>query len=140
MDIRPYLSFEGRCEEAIEFYRGALGAEVVMLLRYSESPDACEGGMIAPGTENKVMHSTLRVGDATFMMADGHCSGQPKFEGISLSLTLTSETDAERFFERLSEGGQVELPLSKTFFSPKFGMVADRFGVRWMIYVPGSEA
>jgi PhnB protein len=132
MQVQPYLSFEGRCEEAVEFYRKALGAEVTMLMRRKDSPDP---GMCQPGTEDKVMHMSFRIGDTTLMASDGRCTGQPNFQGISLSLTAPSDAEAERLFASLADGGQVQMPLTKTFFSSRFGMVADRFGVPWMIVV-----
>ena len=132
MRVEPYLFFEGRCDEALEFYRSALGAEVTMLMRFKESPDA---GMCMPGAEDKVMHANVRIGNTTMMASDGRCQGQPGFQGFSLSLSVADETEAERLFSALSEGGQVQMPLTKTFFSPCFGMVADRFGVLWMIIV-----
>jgi len=132
MQVQPYLSFEGRCEEAVEFYRKALGAEVTMLMRFKESPDP---GMCSPGSLDKVMHMSFRIGDATLMASDGRCTGQPNFQGISLSLTAPSDAEAERLFDSLADGGQVQMPLTKTFFSSRFGMVADRFGVPWMIVV-----
>src|ERR1700730_2205436 len=130
--VQPYLFFEGRCEEAIEFYRSALGAEVTMLLRFKDSP---EPGACAPADENKVMHASFRIGDTTLMASDGRCEGKPSFQGFSLSLTAPNEAEAERFFAALGDGGRVEMPLTKTFFSSRFGMVADRFGVPWMIIV-----
>ena len=135
MNVQPYLFFDGRCEEALEFYRKTLGAETLMLMRFKESPEPCDPSMVPPGSENKVMHSTFRVGDATLMASDGNCKGQAKFAGFSLSLTVSSPAEAERRFTALGEGGQVQMPLAKTFFSPSFGMVADRFGVSWMVYV-----
>lgn len=135
MNVQPYLFFDGRCEEALEFYRKTLGAEIEMLMRFSESPEPCEPGMVPPGSENKVMHASFQVGDAMLMASDGNCKGQAKFDGFSLSLTVPSVEDAHRFFAALGDGGQVQMPLMKTFFSPQFGMVADRFGVSWMIYV-----
>lgn len=135
MSIQPYLFFEGRCEEALEFYRGALGAEVTMLMRNKEAPEQPPPGMLPPGSENKVMHATFRVGDATVMASDGGCSGKPAFNGFSLSLTVRDEAEAKRRFDALAAGGQVRMPLGKTFFSPSFGMVVDRFGVGWMVYV-----
>jgi PhnB protein len=138
MQIQPYLFFDGRCEEAIELYRSALGADVTMLLRFKDGPDPA---MVAPGTGDKVMHASLRVGETTMLVSDGRCEGRPGFQGFSLSLTVPGETEAERLFASLGAGGEVQMPLTKTFFSPLFGMVADRFGVSWMIYVaPGSEA
>jgi len=135
MSIQPYLFFDGRCEEAIEFYRRALGAEVTMLMRYRESPEKPSPGCVPPGSEDKVMHASLKIGAAVVMASDGACRGAPRFEGFSLSLTVANETEAERVFAALGEGGQVRMPLGKTFFSPRFGMVADRFGVGWMVIV-----
>jgi PhnB protein len=135
MEVQPYLFFEGRCEEALEFYRGALGAEVTALMRFRECPDPMPPGMLPPGSEDKVMHAALRIGGATVMASDGRCSGQARFGGVSLSLSEPDEATADRFFAALAEGGQVQMPLGKTFFSPRFGMVADRFGVPWMVIV-----
>lgn len=132
MLVQPYLFLDGRCEEALELYRTALGAEVLMLMRFKESPDP---GSCAPGSEDKVMHCSFRIGETTVMASDGNCTGQPKFDGFSLSITVPSEAEAERLFAALGVGGQVQMPLTKTFFSPRFGMVADRFGVSWMIHV-----
>jgi PhnB protein len=135
MQVEPYLFFDGRCEEAIEFYRDKLGAEVTMLMRFKDSPEPHQPGMVAPGTENKVMHANLRIGDTAVMASDGRCQGKPNFQGFALSLTAPTEADADRLFAALADGGQVQLPLTKTFFSPRFGMVADRFGVSWMVIV-----
>jgi PhnB protein len=135
MQVQPYLNFDGRCEEALEFYRGALGAEVTMLLRFKDSPEPHAPGMVPPGADNKVMHSSFRIGETTVMAADCHCAGRPSFQGFSLSLTVPNEATAERLFSALSAGGQVQMPLTKTFFSPRFGVVADRFGVSWMVHV-----
>ena len=135
MPIQPYLFFDGRCEEAIEFYRDALGAKVTMLMRYKDSPEPPQPGMVPPGSENKVMHASLSIGDATVLASDGHCLGKPHFEGFSLTLTVSNDAEAERLFASLGNGGQVQMPLTKTFFSSRFGMVADRFGVPWMIIV-----
>lgn len=136
MQIQPYLFFEGRCEEALEFYRKALGAKVEMLMRMKESPEPPRPGMVPPGSENKVMHASLRIGDTVVMASDGRCGGKPSFQGFALSVIARDEAEAKRFFAALSEGGQVHLPLGKTFFSPAFGMTADRFGVSWMVLVP----
>jgi PhnB protein len=135
MAIEPYLFFNGRCEEAIEFYKKALGAEVSMLMRFKDSPEPPAPGMVPPGSDNKIMHLCMRVGDANVMASDGHCSGQTSFQGFSLSLTAADEADAKRKFAALAEGGQVQMPLAKTFWSPCFGMVADRFGVGWMVTI-----
>jgi PhnB protein len=130
MQSHPYLTFEGRCEEAIDFYRRALGAEVTMMMRFKESPDQ---SMVAPGSENKIMHSSFQIGDSTIMASDGRCQGKPNFQGFALTLSAKNTSDAERYFNALADGGQVQMPLTKTFFSPSFGMLADRFGVPWMI-------
>ena len=132
MSIQPYLFFNGRCDEAIEFYRKALGAEVAMLMRFKQSPDQ---SMVRPETAEKIMHARLRIGDAIILVSDGMSSGEQKFEGFGLSLTVATAEDADRRFNALADGGQVRMPLDKTFFSPRFGMVADRFGVLWMVYV-----
>lgn len=135
MQVNPYLFFDGRCDEAMEFYRQALGAEVTTLMRFKDSPEPPRPGMVPPGAENKVMHASFRIGDTTVMASDGRCMGQPSFEGFALTLTLPDEAEADRLFAALGEGGQVQMPLTTTFFSPRFGMVADRFGVSWMILV-----
>ncbi len=137
MQIQPYLFFEGRCEEALAFYRAALGAEVTMLMRYKENPEPPrQPGMIPPGADDKVMHAALRIGETTVMASDGHCAGQPAFRGFALTLTARDAAEAGRWFAALADGGQVQMPLGRTFFSPCFGMLADRFGVGWMIIVP----
>ena len=132
MQVQPYLFFDGRSEEAIEFYRSALGAEVTFLMRFNECP---EKSHIPPGAADKVMHASLRIGDTTVMASDGNCQGRPNFQGISLSLTASDEAEAERLFNALANGGKVQVPLAKTFFAPRFGMATDRFGVPWMVVV-----
>jgi PhnB protein len=135
MPIQPYLFFNGKCDEAIEFYRQALGAEVTMLMRYQDAPEPPPPGMLPPGSENKVMHANIKIGDATILASDGHCTGATKFEGFSLTIVLSDQADAKRKFEALSASGKVQMPLTKTFYSPCFGMLTDKFGVGWMIYV-----
>ena len=133
MQAQPYLFFDGRGEEALEFYRSALGAEVTMLMHYKDSPDPAPPEMVPPGMENKLMHASLKIGDSVVMASDD-CSGkQTGFQGFSLSLTVSSEAEAERVFAALADGGQVQMPLAKTFWSPAFGMVTDCFGVSWMV-------
>lgn len=134
MKVESYLFFDGRCEEAIEFYRGAIGAELKMLMRYKDSPEPPPPGMVPPGYENKVMHANLLVGDTNVMAADG-CDQHHSFEGFSLSLTAADEKQAKKLFSALADGGKVEMPLTKTFFAPCFGMIRDRFGVGWMVIV-----
>jgi len=137
MQVQPYLFFDGRCEEAIAYYRRTLGAEVTMLMRFKDGPPQPEGQcMVPPGSENKVMHASLRIGDTTVLASDGRCLGKPSFQGFSLSLDVTTDAEAERLFAALGDGGQVQMPLGKTFFANSFGMVTDRFGVCWMIIHP----
>jgi len=138
-ELGPYLFFDGRGEEAIEFYRKALDAEVDMLMRFKDSPEPHQPGMVAPGSENKVMHANLRIGETSLMASDGRCGGKPHFDGFALSLGLATETEADRRFAALAEGGIVQMPLTRTFFSPRFGMVTDRFGVLWMVIVQAAE-
>jgi PhnB protein len=133
MSVQPYLFFGGRCEEALEFYRTALGAEVQMLMRYGESHEPHPGLPSCFG--DKVMHASFRVGSSNLMASDGMCDGKPVFDGFSLSITMPDETEAERVFGALADGGLVTMPLDKTFWAPKFGMLQDRFGVGWMISV-----
>jgi PhnB protein len=133
MQVQPYLDFNGRCDEALAFYQKALGAKVGMLMRFKDAPDK---SMITPGSENKVMHAQFQVGDTTVMASDGRCSGSANFQGIMLSISADSEAAADKLFAGLADGGKVQMPLTKTFFSPRFGMVADKFGVGWMVIVP----
>ena len=134
MQIQPYLFFDGRGEEAVEFYRSALGAEVIMLMRYKDSPEPPPG--MQADMENKLMHASFRIGESTIMASDDCAGKQTGFKGFSLSLTVPDEGEADRVFAALADGGQVHMPLAKTFWSPRFGMVADRFGVLWMVTIP----
>jgi PhnB protein len=131
--IQPYLFFNGSCEEAVEFYRKALGAEVEIMMRFKDSPEPPQPGMVPPGFENKIMHTSFRIGETTVMASDGCSAEGPSFQGFSLSLSVPSESEDR--FAALAEAGQVRMPLTKTFWSPRFGMVADRFGIGWMITV-----
>lgn len=135
MQVQPYLFFEGRCEEAIEFYKQALGAEVKDFMRVKDSPEPTQCGGGEQGGAEKVLHASFLIGETEVMASDGMCSGKPSFQGISLALSPRDAAEADRMFAALSEGGQVQMPLGPTFFSPRFGMVADRFGVSWMIVV-----
>jgi PhnB protein len=132
--VQPYLFFDGKCEEAIEFYKHKLGAVVNMLMRFKESPEPPPPGC-APPDPNKIMHAQIQIGETILMLSDGRAMGHPKFEGFALSFTAPTDADADRVFHALSDGGRVEMPLAKTFFSPRFGMVVDRFGVFWMVIV-----
>ncbi len=133
MQVQPYLFFDGRCDEALNFYKKAIGADVKMLMRFKDLPDK---SMLSPGSEDKVMHAQFQIGETTILTSDGRNKGQPKFDGFALTIAAKDETDADKMFGALAEGGQVTMPLTKTFFSPRFGMLADKFGVNWMILVP----
>ena len=135
MLVQPYLFFDGRCEEAVTFYRDALGAEVETVMHFKDCPDTPPPGTMPPGSANKVMHAAFRLGETVVMASDGNCGGRPSFEGFSLSITVPNEAEADRKFNALADGGKVTMPLGKTFFSPRFGMVTDRFGVGWMVIV-----
>ena len=129
MQIKPFLFFNGRCEEAIEFYRGALGAETTMVVRYKDSPKP------PPSSEEKVMYASVKIGETTVLMSDGHSFDGPNFAGFALSLTVPEVAEAERLFAALGDGGEVCQAMAEMHFSPRFGMVTDRFGVLWMVYV-----
>jgi PhnB protein len=144
MDVQTYLFFDGRCEEAIEFYRKTIGAELVMMMRFKDAPppsgkpeDGCAS--LPPNSEEKVMHAALRIGGTMLLASDGECGGKPNFQGFTLSLQPGMVEEAQRFFTALSEGGQVRMPLGPTFFAKIFGIVADKFGVGWMVYVPQPQ-
>ncbi len=132
--IQPYLFFGGRCQEALEFYRTAVGAQVDMLMLHKENPEPPPPGVLQPGFENKVMHATFRIGESILMASDG-CGEGPGFSGFSLSFAVPTEAEADRAFAALAAGGEVKMPLAKTFWSPRFGMLTDRFGIGWMISV-----
>ena len=138
MQVQSYLFFDGRCEEALEFYNGALGIKVDMLMRYKDNPEPMKPGMCPPGGEDKVMHASFRLGESMVMASDGMAQGKPDFKGFALSINAANEAEADRLFAALGKGGNVLMPLGKTFFSPRFGMVADKFGVSWMVIVPGD--
>ena len=134
MQTQVYLFFDGRTDEALDFYKKTLGIEVEMLMRFKDAPPEAQAGC-APGSENKVMHSCFKLGDQRVMASDGRNEGKPNFQGFALSLSVKDEAEADKVFAALGQGGQVQMPLNKTFFSPKFGMVQDKFGVGWMILV-----
>lgn len=135
--IESYLFFNGQCEQAIEFYRRALGAQVEMMMRFKESPEPPKPGMVPPGFENKIMHASFRIGQTRVMASDGCSAEKPNFDGFSLALSVATEAEADRAFAALSEGAKVTMPLGKTFWSPRFGMLEDKFGIGWMVSVPG---
>ncbi len=132
--VQPYLFFGRRCEEALEFYRAAAGAEIIMVMRFNESPQPLPPGVLQPGFENKVMHSSFRIGETIVMASDG-CDDKSSFRGFSLALSVLTEAEADQVFSSLSDGGQVTMPLGKTFWSPRYGMLIDRFGIGWMVMV-----
>jgi PhnB protein len=134
--VQPYLFFDGKCEEALEFYKSALGAKVDMMMRFKESPDPVPAGQCAPNSEDKIMHAAFRVGETLIMASDGMAAGKPEFKGFSLSVNAADEKQADKLFNALGKGGKVTMPMGKTFFSPRFGMVTDKFGVGWMVIVP----
>jgi len=133
--VQPYLFFRGNCEQAVEFYRQALGAEVEMMMRYKDSPEPIPPGMLAPGWESKVMHCSIRVGQSVVMASDGRGSEQGGFDGFSMSSSARTEAEADKVFAALSDGGKVTMPLRKTFWCARFGMLQDRFGIGWMVSV-----
>ena len=132
--IQPYLFFGGNCEEAIAFYKKTLGAEVEMVMKFKDSPEPMPADKMKPGFENKVMHSSFRIGDSTIMASDG-CDEATQFSGFSLSITVPDTAAADRTFSALGAGGKVTMPLAPTFWSPKFGMLTDKFGIGWMVSV-----
>ena len=133
MNVQPYLFFDGRCEEALDFYKKTLGATVDMLMRFKESADHSP---VSPENREKVMHCAFHVGDAQVLASDGRCLGKPTFQGFGLALTAKDNAEAERLFAALGDGGQVQMPMSETFFASRFGMVADKFSVSWMVFAP----
>ena len=136
--IEPYLTFGGRCEEAMAFYTKALGATVEMAMRFSESPEPMPEGMVPPGFENKIMHASIMIGESRIMLSDG-CGDATEYTGFSLSISVANEAEADAAFNALADGGKVTMPMEKTFWSPKFGMLTDRFGVSWMVSVASDQ-
>ncbi len=131
LSVQPYLFFNGRCEEALEFYSKALGAKIEMLSRFKDAPP----GMAQSGMENMVMHASFRIGETVLMASDGRGNNELQFEGFSLAIDVPDEKTAESVFNALADGGKITMPLEKTFWAPKFGMLEDRFGVGWMVSV-----
>lgn len=138
--VQPYLIFDGQCADAVAFYQQALGAEVKQLMRFKDAPEPPPPERVSPGFEDKVMHVEFSIGDSTVMASDNPCHGQSKPGGFSLSLTVASESEARRYFDALSEGAEVHMPLAATFWSPCFGMLTDRFGLGWMVNVTAPDA
>jgi PhnB protein len=135
MNVQPYLSFEGRAQEAMDFYTSAIGAKVDAVLHFKDAPPEMQAQM-SPESKNKVMHAAFHIGDTQVMATDGRCTGKAAFSGISLTINAGSDAEAEKLFNALAQGGQVGMPMSETFFAHRFGMVADKFGVGWMVLHP----
>jgi PhnB protein len=133
MQVTPYLYFDGRCEEALKYYKKVLGAEIGMMMRFKDNPEPPAQSMVPPGSEKKIMHATFTVGGHSIMASDGMCGGAPSFQGFALSLSVKTDMDAEKLFKALKKDGQERMPMIKTFFASRFGMVADKFGVTWMV-------
>jgi PhnB protein len=130
MNVEPYLFFEGRTEEALDFYKQRLGAKVEAMMRYKDNPEPQHN---PPNSANKVMHALFRIGDTKVMASDGNCAGKPSFQGFALTINAANPAEAKQRFDALADGGQVQMPLNETFFAKSFGMVADRFGMSWMV-------
>lgn len=139
-EIQPYLFFRGRCEEAIKFYEKALGAKVGMMMRFKDNPDKPPSNVVPPSLDEKIMHAAIDIAGATIMMSDGMKTGGPAFGSISLSLSVGKAADVDRYFNALAEGGEVEMPVNKTFFAERFGGVKDKFGVSWMIICEAKKS
>ncbi len=140
MQAEPYLFFNGKCEEALEFYKSALGAKVEMMMRFNEAPEKPQPGMVPPGSENKIMHAAFKVGDTQILASDGHADGKPVFQGFGLAISAANDAEAIKLFNAVGKGGKVQAPLGKTFFASSFGMVTDKFGVLWMVMAPTQMA
>jgi PhnB protein len=139
MKVQTYLFFEGRCEDALDFYRRTLSAKLGPVMRFRDNPDDPDHTMFPPGAGDMIMHAEMTVGDTTVFLSDGRCGGSPNFSGFSMTLVVSQTDEAEAMFRALAETGQVRMPMQKTFFSPAFGMVADQFGLGWIIYTPGAN-
>lgn len=140
MLVGPYLFFDGRCEEALNFYTQAVGAQVLMMMRFKDNPEPREDSKPDSANAEKVMHASVRIGESVIMASDGDNRGAPNFSGFSLSLTVTDDAEAKRCFSALAEGGQIVMPLDQTFFASSFGMLRDRFGMHWMVMAPSGHA
>ena len=139
MNVQPYVFFDGKCEEALEFYKSAVGAKVDMIMRFKEAPAEMQSQM-SPGSKDKVMHAAFKIGDTQILASDGHCNGKPSFQGFSLTINAANDAEADKLFGALSKGGQVTQPMSETFFASRFGMLADKFGVNWMVLAEKKAA
>ena len=135
MDVQPYLSFEGRAQEALDFYKSAVGATVDVIMHFKDAPPEVQAQM-SPDSREKIMHAAFRLGDTQLFASDGRCTGKASFSGVSLTINAASNEEAEKLFGALGKGGQVTMPMSETFFAYRFGILADKFGVNWMILYP----
>ena len=133
MELQTYLFFDGKTDEALDFYKKAVGAKPKMLMRFKDAPDQ---SMVSPGSADKIMHAAVDIGDTTVLMSDGRCTGNTNFQGFALSISAANEAEADKLFAALGDGGQVTMPMAKTFFAGRFGMLTDKFGVGWMVIVP----
>lgn len=138
MQVQAYITFGGRCEEALEFYKKSIGAEVTGLMRWKDSPEASMKP--PPGYEEKIMNAAFRIGETQLMADDGMGEKTPEFKGMTLAIEVADDAEAQRVFTALSDGGNVQMPLMKTFWSSSFGMLSDKFGVPWMVNVKAPEA
>jgi len=139
MNVQPYVFFDGKCEEALEFYKSAVGAKVDMVMRFKEAPPEMQAQM-SPGSKDKVMHAAFKIGDTQILASDGQCNGKPNFQGFSLTINAASDAEADKLFAALGKGGTVTAPMSETFFASRFGMLADKFGVNWMVLAEKKAA
>jgi PhnB protein len=139
MRVQPYLVFDGRCEEALTFYKSALGAEILSLMRFKDSPLPADLDGRPPDCGDKIMNASFRLGDSLLMASDGRCGGKPEFKGVSLSISLADAEQADQIFAALAQGGAVLMPMTETFFAQRFGMVADRFGLSWLVLAAPVE-
>jgi len=139
MNVQPYVFFDGKCEEALEFYKSAVGAKVDMVMRFKEAPPEMQTQM-SPGSKDKVMHAAFKIGDTQILASDGQCNGKPNFQGFSLTINAANDAEADKLFAALGKGGTVTQPMSETFFASRFGMLADKFGVNWMVLAEKKPA
>ena len=140
MQLTPYLFFDGKCAEAIDFYKSAIGADIVFMMQYKDAPEPLPEGMNSPELQDCVMHASFKIGDSEVMASDAPPGNHKGHNGFSLSITVADENEAKKTFAAMSDGGKVQMPLGPTFFSPCFGTLVDKFGVEWMVYVEGNPA
>ncbi|HKA33871.1 MAG TPA: glyoxalase/bleomycin resistance/extradiol dioxygenase family protein [Candidatus Binatia bacterium] len=137
MQLGPYLTFKGDCEAAFKFYEKCLGGKIEALVPHTGTPAEQQ---VPPEWRNKILHARLTVGDDVLMGSDAPPDRYEKPKGFSVTLDVDKPADAERMFKALSEKGNVTMPIQKTFWAERFGMLVDRFGTPWMINCEGKEA